>query len=269
MDASTRYGVLGPLLATSRERLDDLRRRHGPGRLEQLAADAPAPRGFRQALAGPGLAVVAELKRSSPSAGPLRPGLDPCELAVELAGSGAAALSVLTEPVQFGGSLEDLRSVRSVSNVPVLRKDFLVGPEQVLEARAAGADAVLLIVRALEPETLLACLQMARDLGMDALVEVHDEPEMLLAGSVGADLVGINNRDLDRLTVDLRVTEQLARLAPPGATLISESGISSQSDLARLAQCGADAVLVGETLMRAPDPAARLRELLAAGGVAR
>ncbi len=268
MDASTRYGVLGPLLTASRERLDDLRRRHRPGRLEQLAADAPAPRGFRRALAGPGLAVVAELKRSSPSAGLLRPGLDPRELAAALSRSGAAALSVLTEPVHFGGSLEDLRSVRSASTLPVLRKDFLVGPEQVLEARVAGADAVLLIVRALEPETLQSCLQAARDLGMDALVEVHNEPEMRLAARVGAELVGINNRDLDRLTVDLRVTEKLAPLAPPGAILISESGISSRSDLARLVACGADAVLVGEVLMRAPDPAARLRELLGAGGVA-
>jgi indole-3-glycerol phosphate synthase len=267
MDPSARYGVLGPLLAISRERLNELRRQHGPGRLEQLAAAAPAPRGFRAALAGPGLAVVAELKRSSPSAGPLRPGLDPRELAPDLARSGAAALSVLTEPVQFGGSLEDLRSVRSVSPVPVLRKDFLVGPEQVLEARAAGADAVLLIVRALEPKVLQSCLRTAHALGMDALVEVHDALEMRLAGSVGADLVGINNRDLDRLTVDLRVTEQLAPLAPPGAILISESGISSRSDLTRLSHCGADAVLIGESLMRAPDPAARLRELLAAGEV--
>jgi indole-3-glycerol phosphate synthase len=153
--------------------------------------------------------------------------------------------------------------VRSASTVPVLRKDFLVGPEQVLEARAAGADAVLLIVRALELETLRSCLQTAHDLGMDALVEVHDQMEMRIAASVGADLVGINNRDLDRLTVDLRTTEELAPLTPPGAILISESGISSPADVSRLIACGADAVLVGEALMRAPDPAARLRELLA------
>ncbi len=263
MEARDRYGVLGPLVAGSRQRLDDLRRRHGPGQLERLAADAPVPRGFRRALAGPGLAVVAELKRSSPSAGPLRPGLDPLQLAPALARSGAAALSVLTEPAQFRGSLDDLHLVRSASTVPVLRKDFLVGPEQVLEARAAGADAVLLIVRALELETLRSCLQTAHDLGMDALVEVHDQMEMRIAASVGADLVGINNRDLDRLTVDLRTTEELAPLTPPGAILISESGISSPADVSRLIACGADAVLVGEALMRAPDPAARLRELLA------
>lgn len=268
MKARTRYGVLGPLLAGSRERLADLRRRHSPGHLEQLAAEAPAPRGFRRALANPGLAVVAELKRSSPSAGPLRPGLDPLELGPALARSGAAALSVLTEPAQFGGSLDDLRSVRRVSTVPVLRKDFLTGPEQVLEARAAGADAVLLIVRALAPGPLQSCLQLARDLGMDALVEVHDEREMGLAVSLGSDLVGINNRDLDLLTVDLRTTERLVPLAPPGAILISESGISSHSDLVRLAACGADAVLVGEVLMRAPDPAARLQELLVEEGEA-
>lgn len=268
MEVRNRYGVLGPLLAGSRDRLDDLRRRHGPGRLEQLAADAPAPRGFRSALAGPGLAMIAELKRSSPSAGALRPGLDPLELAPALARSGAAALSVLTEPVQFGGSLDDLRSVCAATTVPVLRKDFLVGPEQVLEARAAGADAVLLIVRALELETLRSCLQMARDLGMDALVEVHDQPEMRIAASLGADLVGINNRDLDRLTVDLRTTEELAPLAPPGAILVSESGIASPSDVSRVIASGADAVLVGEALMRSPDPAARLRELLSLGGAA-
>ncbi len=266
MEARTGYGVLGPLLASSRERLEELRRTPGQGRLEQLAAGAPEPRGFRRALAGPGLAVVAELKRRSPSAGPLRVGLDPVELAQALVRSGAAAISVLTEPAQFGGSLDDLRAVRSASAAPVLRKDFLIGPEQVLEARAAGADAVLLIVRALEPELLQSCLQITRDLGMDALVEVHDEREMRLVASLGADLVGINNRDLDRLTVDLRTTERLAPLAPPGAILISESGISSHSDLVRLEACGADAVLVGEALMRALDPAAQLRELLAVGG---
>ena len=263
--AASSAGVLEPLLADSRERLATLRQGHTWGQLEELAHAAPEPRGFRQALAGPGVAVVAELKRRSPSAGPIRPGLDPASLAPRLAAAGAQALSVLTEPFRFGGSLDDLREVRSATSRPLLRKDFLVGPEQVLESRAAGADAVLLIVRALDPPLLRTCLELARSLRMDALVEVHDPAEMEVAASSGADLVGINNRDLDRLTIDLGTTERLAPLAPPGALLISESGISTPADLARLAACGVDAILVGEALMRAPDPAARLGELLSRG----
>lgn len=255
-------GALAPLLASARRRLAGLT---DPRRMRRDAELAPPPRDLLGAVRSPGVAVIAEMKRSSPSAGALRPTLDCRATASGFAAAGAAAISVLTEPDRFLGSLADLERARAAVTVPVLRKDFVVDPLQVLEARAAGADAVLLIVRALGAAGLRPCLEACRELGMAALVEVHTESELLVAADLGAELIGINNRDLDLLVTDLAVTERLARLAPPGSVLISESGIRTPSDLATVAAAGVHAVLVGEALMRAADPRAALAELTAAG----
>ncbi len=265
MEAAKGAGVLAPILAASELRLRALRRESSEERLWEVARAAPPPRSLRESLSAPGVSVIAELKRRSPSAGELRPGLDCSRLAAEFADAGAAALSVLTEPDHFGGSLADLRRARESTQLPVLRKDFVVAREQVLEARASAADAVLLIVRALADGVLGDCLWTCRELGVDALVEVHDQADMDRAAALGAGLIGINNRDLDTLRTDLATTERLAAKAPAGAVLISESGISGPADLERLRSCGVAAVLVGETLMRSPDPAARLGELVRAG----
>jgi indole-3-glycerol phosphate synthase len=257
-------GVLGPILEASERRLVALRGRD-PERLELAVRSARPARDFLGALVGPGLAIIAEMKRSSPSAGQLRPDLQPGTMAVVFQQAGAAAISVLTEPESFGGSLEDLTEVRAAVRLPVLRKDFLLDPLQVAEARAGGADAVLLIVRALSPAQLEQCVRACGELRMTALVEVHDEGEMAVAAGVGARLIGVNNRDLDRLTTDLAITELLASKAPAGTVLISESGIRGPADLARLRGCGVQAVLVGESLMRAGSPGEALSDLVRIG----
>jgi indole-3-glycerol phosphate synthase len=221
------------------------------------------PRGFRAALARPGVAVIAEFKRRSPSAGSLRAEPDLAEIVDSYARGGASALSVLTERPNFGGSLDDLRAARARCELPLLRKDFVVGDYQLLEARAAGADAVLLIVAALADERLRALHERARELGLDVLVEVHDRVELERALVLGAELIGINNRDLRDLSVDVARTHTLRGAIPPGVVVVSESGIAAPAQLSELARDGVDAVLVGETLMRADDPAAALGELLA------
>lgn len=257
-------GALGPILEASERRLVALRGRD-PEQLVQAARAAPPARDFLAALLGPGVAIIAEMKRRSPSGGQLRPDLDPSVMAAAFSKAGAAAISVLTEADSFGGCLEDLVAVRESVGLPVLRKDFVVDPLQVTESRAAGADSVLLIVRALGGERLGRCLRACRELRMTALVEVHDEADMEAAAESGARLIGINNRDLDRLTTDLETTERLAAIAPPGVVLISESGIRGPTDLARLSACGVQAALIGETLMRAGVPGRTLRELVRAG----
>ena len=256
--------MLGPILLASRARLLELRR-VGSGHLAESAHSAPPPRSFEAALRVPGVVVIAEMKRRSPSAGRLRPDLNPAEMAAAFLAGGAAAISVLTEPDSFSGTMADLAAVRAAVPLPVLRKDFVVDPLQVLEARAGGADAVLLIVRALERELLAGCLDLCRELGMAALVEVHDEVDLAAAAKLGAALIGINNRDLDRLTTDLHTTERLARIAPSGALLISESGIKGPADVELVGSWGVSAVLVGESLMRASDPGSALAALARAG----
>lgn len=253
-------GVLEPILARSLMRASMLSQ-GGEGPLREAAQAARPARSLVPNLRGPNIAVIAEMKRSSPSAGSLRPDLNPGEMALRFAAGGAAAISVLTEPVSFGGSLEDLRQAASATELPVLRKDFLVDPMQILEARAAGADAVLLIVRALPNEMLERCLGITAELGMTALVEVHDESDMDVALSSGATLIGINNRDLDTLVTDLRTTERLAPMAPGGCLVVSESGIRDARDVERVRSAGASAILVGEALMRAPEVGAPLREM--------
>ncbi len=208
------------------------------------------------------LNVIAECKRRSPSRGVLRADYDPVAIARDYAAAGAAAVSVLTEPTFFDGSLEHLMAVRAAVDVPVLRKDFIVSEYQVLEARAAGADAVLLIVAALEPGQLRSLAACAAEWGMDALVEVHNAEELSAALDAGAGIVGVNNRNLRTLDVDVKASETLIALMPPGVIAVSESGLKTPDDLVRLRQLGYQAFLVGERLMTVADPGGALRQLL-------
>lgn len=254
--------ILAEILAHKRAELEEARRRVPDRELAARAEAAEPPRGFRRALevAEPP-AVIAELKRRSPSRGEIRPDFDPVRCAREYAEAGAAALSVLTDERYFGGRLEYLGQVREAVGLPLLRKDFVIDAYQVDEARAAGADAVLLIVAALEPPLLRDLRDRARGRGLDVLVEVHDDAELDTALAVGTDLLGVNNRDLRRFVTDLTVTERLAPRVPPGVLLVAESGIEGPADVARLARAGARAFLVGESLMREPEPGRALRRL--------
>ena len=221
-----------------------------------------ATRGFRRALAeAPAPAVIAEIKRRSPSKGEIRADFDPVECARAYGEGGAVAISVLTDEHYFGGHLSFLGKVRAVVDRPLLRKDFVVDPYQIDEARVAGADAVLLIVSALSQESLVALQDYARSLTLDVLVEVHDEAELERAVQAGADLIGINNRDLKTFVTDLAVTERLAPKLPEDVLVVAESGIFTPQDVARLAAVGARAFLVGESLMRQPDVTGALRAL--------
>jgi len=255
--------ILAEILDHKRRELEAAKRREAPEALARRAAAAShVPRGFRASLAsGPRPRVVAELKRRSPSRGEIRPDFDPVACAVAYAEAGAAAISVLTDERFFGGSLADLGAVRAAVALPLLRKDFLIDPYQVDEARLAGADAVLLIASALAPHDLAALRARAAERGIDALVEVHDEAELEMALAAGADLVGVNNRDLRSFRVDLGTTERLAPRVPEGVVLVAESGIFEHADVDRLERAGARAVLVGEALMREPDPGRALRRL--------
>ena len=226
------------------------------------AEQAPVPRGFRRALVEPpGIQVIAEIKRASPSAGLIKAHADAVTQAQLYASGGAACLSVLTDEKFFHGSLQDLEAVRQAVNLPVLRKDFVVDAYQVVEARAAGADAVLLIAEILSDKELRALLAEIRRWGMDALVEFHKPENLPRVLDSGADLVGINNRNLSTFQTDIRHTFGLADRIPPHVCLVSESGIRTREDVLQLEQVGVKAVLIGETLMRAPDPVAKLREL--------
>ena len=229
--------------------------------LEALLAERPEPRPFAEALTRPGIAVIAEHKRRSPSAGAIREGATVSDVVQAYERGGASALSILTEPFHFGGSLEDLREGRVATRLPVLRKDFVVDPYQLYESAAEGADAILLIVAALHPDDLAVLYREARSLDLDVLVEVHDEEELGVALEVEADLLGINNRDLSDFTVDLDRTYELLSDVPAGKLVVSESGIGSRAQLDDFERVGVDAVLVGETLMRARDVEAACREL--------
>ncbi len=230
--------------------------------LESLAAAGAARPSFRAALATAGpLRVIAEMKRRSPSAGAIAEAVAAPAQALRYARAGAAAISVLTDGPYFGGSLDDLSSVTTKLaaedwRTPCLRKDFMVHPIQVVEAAQAGASAILIIVRALDDAAIAALHEAATLAGLDALFEIHDEPEIDRAFRAGARIVGVNNRDLARFTTDLALSERLIPLLPPGTIAVSESGIFTAADAARARAAGAHAVLVGEALMRAPDPAA-------------
>lgn len=229
--------------------------------LLQQAGAASGPRHFEAAVAEPGLSVIAEVKRRSPSKGDIRMNLDPAALARSYAEGGAACVSVLTDEQHFGGAMQDLVEAREASNLPVLRKDFTVSANDVCDARIAGADAVLLIVAALSPEELREFLALAGELGMAALVEAHSEDDVDRAVSAGARIVGLNQRDLRDFSVDPGRAARLAKLVPQDVLKVAESGISDRDDAVRARDAGYDAVLVGEALVRSPDPAALVREL--------
>ncbi|MDQ6710862.1 MAG: indole-3-glycerol phosphate synthase TrpC [Candidatus Dormibacteraeota bacterium] len=229
--------------------------------LEARARAAPPPRDFRAAIRTAGVALIAECKQRSPSGGLLQADYDPARLARRYAAGGVAAISVLTEPAFFGGSPADLSAVRAAVDLPVLCKDFIIDPVQLLEARAAGADAVLLIVAVLDDASLPALHAAAVALGMQALVEVHTAPEVPRALAVRPAMIGINNRDLTRMRTDRDTTGRLRPLVPAGQAVVSESGIERREDVVALGRIGVDAVLVGEALLRAGDLEAKLREL--------
>jgi len=231
-------------------------------RVQRAMGDSPPPRDLGAALRLPGVSLIAEIKRASPSKGVLRSDLDPGALARAYAANGARAISVLTDERFFRGRLDDLRAVRQTVKLPVLRKDFVIDPYQVYEARAAGADAVLLIVAALGDDALTSLYWLIRALGMWALVEVHDEGELERALRIGPRIVGVNNRDLRTFQVSLETTARLRPLVPSEVILVSESGVHGPDDVARLREIGVDAMLVGESLVRAEDPGAQVHRLL-------
>jgi indole-3-glycerol phosphate synthase len=249
--------ILQEILAVTARRVADL----APvDEWRRRAADAPPARDFAGTLSRPGLQVIAEIKRRSPSAGSLAPDLDASAQATAYVAGGAAAISVLTEPDFFAGSLDDLRLARAAVDVPVLRKDFVVDERQIWEARAAGADAILLIVAAVG-DRLVDLLRAAEAAGVAALVEVHTVGEAAHAVAAGARIIGVNNRDLNTFVTDLAVAERLAAQLPPEVVRIAESGVSSSDGARRMQAAGYDAILVGEALVRAPHPAALLAEL--------
>ncbi len=233
--------------------------------LEAAVSLISPPRGFLARLRNASRpALIAEIKKASPSKGLIRADFDPAALAGAYQAGGAACLSVLTDAPSFQGAPDYLAAARQACGLPVLRKDFLLDPWQVAESRALGADAVLIILAMVDDEMASQLLQEARRYGMDALVETHDEAEMLRAGRLGADLVGVNNRDLRTFITDLSTTGRLARLAPAGAVLVSESGISAPAEVRQVTAAGAQAILVGESLMRQADVEAATRILLTA-----
>jgi indole-3-glycerol phosphate synthase len=235
------------------------------GELERSAGYTRSRRAFGDRMRRADIAVIAEIKKASPSRGVIRADFDPVAIARAYERAGAAALSVLTEERFFQGHRDHLEAVRSAVGLPILRKDFLFDPYQVVEARAWGADAVLLIVAILSDRQLGEMLAVAEEQGLDALVEVHDEDELERAARAGAKIIGINNRDLRTFVTTLETAERLRPLVPAGAVPVAESGIERPADVARLRRAGFGAFLVGESLMRAPDPGAKLRELLAEG----
>ncbi len=243
----------------------EIERRRKARPLETVQAEmalAPPPRDFAAALRNPGVSLIAEVKRASPSKGLLRSDFDAAALARAYESHGAAAISVLTDERFFQGSLAHLRAVRHGASLPILRKDFILDPYQVYESRAAGADAILLIVAALSDGNLGTLHQLTDDLGMAALVEVHNTTELERTLRIGPRIVGVNNRDLHTFQVDLETTARLRPLIPAEVTLVAESGVHTPSDVARLAAIGADAMLVGEALVRARDVGIKIQELI-------
>jgi len=242
-------------IAAAKERLSEQE-------LQRRIVGAPTPRSLRRALQREGLAVIAEIKKASPSAGVIREDFDPLTIAQSYVKAGADAISMLTDEQFFQGSLSYIPQVRSSTPIPILRKDFIIDRYQLLEARAAGADAVLLIVAAVEKTLLRELLLNTYELGMNALMETHTAAEMDIAVEIGADIIGINNRSLETFQIDLATTEQLAPRAPQGTVIVAESGLHRKDDVQRMIAAGVDAILVGTHFMKSPDPGTALREFL-------
>lgn len=253
--------VLDEIIAHKRDEVAASQRTVSLDDVRTQAAAASPPRDFAAAIAGPPVRIIAEVKRASPSAGPIRVHADPAATARRYEAAGAAAISVLTDRRYFSGSADDLRAVRAAVSVPVLRKDFVIDPYQVYEARALGADAVLLIAGAVPSTHLAMLVRLTHDLGMGALVEVHAECELEEALAAGARVIGINNRDLRTLSVDLDTTRRLRPHVADGVIVISESGIETEADVARVCRGGVHALLIGTALMASADPGGRLRAL--------
>jgi len=254
--------MMDQLIAGAREGVAARRRETPQPELESRLSARGEDRPFSEALVRPGLSLIAEFKRRSPSAGQLA--AEAVDVATQVGAyerGGAAALSVLTDEPHFGGSLSDLRAARAACDLPILRKDFIVDPYQLYEAAVHGADAVLLIVAALADESLRALHQEARSLDLDVLVEVHDGEELERALEAGAEVIGINNRNLDDMSVDIDTTYELMPNVPAGKTVVAESGISGRAELEELDRVGVDAVLIGGALMTVADPEAKVREL--------
>ena len=251
--------MLGELTAAARDRALAL----APSRaaLERQAADAPPARPFAAALRGPTVRVIAEVKRRSPSKGDIAPGASAGGQARAYEAGGAAALSILTEPARFGGSDADLAEALAATTIPVLKKDFHVAPLQLVQARALGASAALLIARAHRPAELAALVNLAAQLRLEVLVEVRDERELDSALAAGAHVVGVNNRDLETLVIDLATSDRLLPLIPDDRIAVFESGVSGAAEVARAGAAGADAVLVGSSVSAAPDPTHAVRAL--------
>ena len=254
-------GILADIIEYKRDFIVKQKREFPQGELAERAAATPAPRDFVGALTGGGCSLIAEIKTASPSKGVIRDDIDPVEVARIYAENGAACISVLTDERFFQGSLDRLVSIRHSVDVPLLRKDFIIDEYQIVEARWVGADAVLLIAACLEDEQLRELSEIARNLGLACLVEVHDEEEMERVSPMDVRLIGINNRDLRTFRTDLAVTGQLAPLAPGDAIVVSESGIFTAADVEVVHRMGAHAVLVGEALMKASDIGAKVREI--------
>jgi indole-3-glycerol phosphate synthase len=259
--------TLDRILETTRSGLPALRARRGE--VEAKAAQTPAPRALAPHLKGECLGLIAEVKRRSPSQGEISSSLDPAEHAAAYERAGATAISVLTDGPYFGGSLADLQAVARRVSLPVLRKDFILDEVQIAEARAAGASAILLIVRALTPRRLVELARASSEWGLEALVEVHSEGELAMALDSDAPLIGVNSRNLDTFVIDIQAAWELIGRVPPDRIAVAESGMANEADVRRAADAGADAVLIGTALSAAPDPAGLASELAAVPRIGR
>jgi len=254
--------ILDEIVASTKKLLVERKSRTPIEMIEHAAAKQAPPRDFAEALRGQNIKLIAEVKRASPSKGLLAPNLDAASMAGTYEKSGAAAISVLTEPEYFKSSLADLEAVRAAVNLPILRKDFIVDPYQVYEARASGADAVLLIAAILSADEMRSLLETVHSLGMKALVEVHNREELEQALALDPKVIGINNRNLADFSVGLETTMELSPLIPEGKVIVSESGIHTRDDVKKLEGAGVNAILVGEALVNSADPAVKIKELL-------
>lgn len=254
-------GILEQLISAAAQGVKDRGRQLPLDELRARLGERDQDRPFREALTRPGMSLICEFKRQSPSAGPIAPGVDLADQVRAYEAGGAAALSVLTDEVHFDGRLDDLAAARAACSLPILRKDFVVAEYQLFEAAVGGADAVLLIAAVLDDDRLRDFQLKAAELDLDCLVEVHDEDELERAVESGAEVIGINNRNLDTGVVDIQTTYDLITDVPTGTTVVSESGISSREELVELERVGVDAALIGETLMRSDDPEEMVRLL--------